>query len=213
MRMDLNDARIFAQVAEHGSLSRVAEAEGVPASTVSRRISRLEQDLGVRLVTRTTRQLKLTDAGRAFLNETRPALEAFRVAEEEARAMGSEPSGRIRITAPVTLVRLLWPALSEFLTTHPKVKLEIDATDETTDLIAGGFDLALRAGPLADSSFTVRELVDTTRRLYAAPEFVAEHGMPQSAKDLANFPCVLWRQACFFGTTSARSLAELGEVA
>jgi DNA-binding transcriptional LysR family regulator len=195
VEMDLNDARLFVLVAEQGTLSKVAASDGVPVSTVSRRVSRLEEQLGVKLLRRTTRQLKLTEAGHAFYAHAQEALKALRQAEQNARAFADGHSGRIRMTAPVSLARVLWPALSEFLIEHPQLSLEVDAKDETRDLVAGGFDLAVRAGPLADSSLTMRELVHTTLCLYASPKFLTTRPTPQSAAQLADYPCIGWDNA------------------
>lgn len=195
VEMDLNDARFFVLVAEQGTLTKVADADGVPVSTVSRRVTRLEEQLGVKLLRRTTRQLQLTEAGHAFYAHAKEALSSLSKAEQSARAFGEGLSGRIRMTAPVSLVRVLWPALSEFLAAHPELCLEVDARDETRDLVAGGFDLALRAGPLAESSFTVRELVRTSLWLYASPSFLAEHGALEDVTQLSHYPCIAWDTA------------------
>ncbi len=191
MDRDLNDALFFTRVVELGSFSAVARDAGVPVSTISRRVARLEARLGVALLTRTTRKLHLTGAGHAYQAHARRAIDEIETAERLAQDLIGRPTGRVRLTMPMGIARLVWPGISEFLAVHPDVRVELDARERRVDLVEEGYDLALRAGELADSSLVARKLVDGSRRLMASPSYLAGRRVPRRIADLADHDCIV----------------------
>ncbi|HTE50188.1 MAG TPA: LysR family transcriptional regulator [Kofleriaceae bacterium] len=191
MDADLNDVFFFALVSELGSFSAAAREAGVPVSTVSRRIARLEERLGVTLMTRTTRKLSLTDAGRGYQDHARRAVDEIEAAERMVHDLGSRPSGRVRLTTSMGIARIVWPSISEFLELHPDVRVELDAREHRVDLVEEGYDLAVRAGELPDSTLVARKLFDATRQLFASPAYLARRRRPRRVVDLAHHDCVL----------------------
>lgn len=186
MDIEANDMQLFARVAELGSFSRAAERLGLPKSTVSRRISALERQLGERLLQRTTRKLSLTEFGQAFLAHARRLDEEVQAAAALAQHRQEAPSGRLRLTVPTDIEGLgLTDLLVSYLQQHPGVTLEIDLSARTVDLIGENFDLAIRAGRLPDDAhLAARRLVQQPLRLYASADYLARHGAPQVPDDL-----------------------------
>lgn len=191
MTADLDDARVFAQVVELESFSALARKAGVPVSTVSRRVARLEARLGVPLLARTTRKLSLTDAGRIYLAHALRAIEELDAAESTVQALGTGPRGRVRITTPQGLARMLWPLVAEFLAQWPEVRVDLDARDRMVDLVEEGFDLAVRTGPLPDSSLVARKIAESTRQLFASAAYLERRGRPRKVADLATHECIV----------------------
>ncbi|MDO9598546.1 MAG: LysR family transcriptional regulator [Azoarcus sp.] len=184
---DANDLLIFARVAELGSFSRAAERIGLPKSTVSRRISLLEERLGERLMIRTTRRLQLTEFGQVLLEHARQV-----VAEVEAVAALAEyrqalPSGRLRVSMPSDFANLLLvDMLAAFVAMHPAISLELDLSPRRVDLLGEQFDIAIRMGDLPDDALlAARRLSVFTTGLYAAPAYLAERGDPVSPDELS----------------------------
>jgi DNA-binding transcriptional LysR family regulator len=186
MELNPDDLLLFARVADSGSFSRAAEQGGLPKSTLSRRIAALEQRLGERLLTRSTRRLSLTDFGLELLDH------AHRVAEE-VEAVGalaehrlSVPTGRLRVSMPPDLAGLVLPrALADFMQRHPQVRLDLDLSPRRVDLVAENFDLAVRMGRLPDDSTLVaRKLAEFAFGLYAAPTYLAAHPAPTDPDQL-----------------------------
>ncbi|WP_421200331.1 LysR family transcriptional regulator [Aeromonas enteropelogenes] len=177
---------LFATVVEQGSFTRAAELLGMPKSSVSQKISRLESQLGVRLLQRTTRRLSLTPQGEIYVEHCRGLLTLARSANLAMARLRSAPAGRVRITAPeATGTLLLGPILAEFRALYPEVVLELTLSDEQLDLVGEGYDLALRAAPLKDSSLICRRIGEVARYLVASPGYLARHGMPQRLAELA----------------------------
>ena len=164
---DLNDLDVFCRVVEKASFSRAAAELGVPASSVSRRIARLEDSLGVRLLQRTTRRLHLTEAGRAYYDEVSRALTELEAAEMSLQVTQGAPRGRVRITTVGE--PFIEGLLYDFLERFPEVSLEVDKSHHTVDLIAEGFDVAIRAGALPDSSLVAHRLLTSGPIVVAAP--------------------------------------------
>lgn len=191
--MDLNRIAVFAQVVEAGSFTAAATALGLRKSSVSRGVAALEAELGIRLLQRTTRRLSLTDAGRAYYERTRDALAGLHEASQEAAALGAEPRGTVRVTAPVELAPELARLAAAFLAGHPQVRVEVSLTARYVDLVKEGFDLAVRAGVLADSSLLARKLSDSALALFAAPSYLERRGRPRRLAELAQHDCVLYR--------------------
>ncbi|PKQ73152.1 LysR family transcriptional regulator [Aeromonas sobria] len=183
---------LFATVVEQGSFTRAAELLGMPKSSVSQKISRLEAQLGVRLLQRTTRKLSLTPQGELYVEHCQGLLVLARSANLAMARLRSAPAGRVRITAPeATGTLLLGKILAEFRALYPEVVLELTLSDEQEDLVGEGYDLALRAAPLKDSSLICRRIGQVARHLVAAPAYLAAHGMPQQLSELGRYACLV----------------------
>lgn len=183
---------LFATVVEQGSFTRAAELLGMPKSSVSQKISRLESQLGVRLLQRTTRRLSLTPQGELYVEHCKGLLALARSANLAMARLRSAPAGRVRITAPeATGTLLLGKILAEFRALYPEVVLELTLCDEQLDLVGEGYDLALRAAPLKDSSLICRRIGQVARHLVAAPAYLAQHGAPQQLAELERHACLV----------------------
>ncbi len=187
MDLDPTNLLLFARVIDAGSFSGAAQRVGLPKSTVSRRISELERQLGERLLLRTTRKLNLTDFGHQLLQHARLVADEVDAAASLALHRQSAPSGRLRVSFPSDPpVSDLPKLVSDFLTRYPQVTLEIDLSARRVDLIGEGFDLALRMGNLPDDSTLVaRRLSEHGWGLYASPHYLALRGTPREPGDLA----------------------------
>jgi DNA-binding transcriptional LysR family regulator len=185
--VDLNDVATFVRVADGGGFTAAANTLGVPKSTVSRSLARLERVLGVRLVHRTTRALALTEAGRAYYDRVRDAVTGVAEATADVVDLGKEPRGSIRVTAPVDVGQaLLADVVARFVERYPQVRFELTLTSRVVDLVAEGFDVALRASLMRDSSLVARRLGSTTMGLYASPAYLKRRGVPKTPGDLAS---------------------------
>ncbi len=192
--IDLNDVAAFVRVAEDGGFTAAARSLRVPKSTVSRALTRLERALDVRLVQRTTRSFALTDAGRAYYERVRGAVAQVAEASADAADRSDSPRGTIRITAPVDLGEaFLAAAIVAFVEQHPDVHFDVSLTARVVDLVAEGFDLALRASPMADSSLVVRKIGPAHMGLFASPAYLERKGTPASVEDLTGHDFVLFR--------------------
>ncbi len=182
---DLNDVLAFTHVADSGSFTRAAERLGWPKSSVSHRVARLEECLGARLLERSTRRLRLTDVGARFHEHARRVLQELDLAAATVASFRARPQGRLRVSASVVLGQALLPAmLAEYAALHPEVELFVDLANRRVDLLEEGFDLAIRAGELPDSSLVSRRLGGATARLYAAPGYLRQHRKPAQPDDL-----------------------------
>ena len=192
--MDLNHVAVFARVVELESFTGAAKQLGLPKSSVSRTVTRLENELGVRLLQRTTRKLHLTEAGQAYYERARVALTGLEEAASAATNLSAEPRGTVRVTAPAdTGIMDLGELVGRFVRKYPLVHVEISLSSRFVDLVAEGFDLALRAGKMADSSLVARKIGNDTLGLFASPAYLRRRGRPKSVPDLANHDCVLFR--------------------
>jgi len=190
--IDLNDIQVLARVVEAGSFTAAARLLGMPKTTVSRRIAALEREVGVRLLQRTTRSLSLTDAGRLYYEQSSQALRLIERANLRLAEARAEPSGTIRISAPVGFGgHFLTATVFDFLTAHPKTRVELRLTDDTLNLVETGIDLAFRTGVLPDSTLVARRLGSTHRILCASPDYLARCGVPAVPADLAGHHCVI----------------------
>ena len=178
--LEANDLLLFARVAELGSFSRAAERLGVPKSTVSRRVSGLETQLGERLLQRTTRKLTVTDFGLAVLEHARHVAEDVDAAASLAQNRQVAPSGRLRVTMPGDLGQIvLAPLLARFAVEHPAITLEVDLSARFVDLVGEGFDVAIRMGELRDdATLAARRVATFSLGLYAAPAYLERRGKP-----------------------------------
>jgi DNA-binding transcriptional LysR family regulator len=175
---DLDDLAIFAAVVVHGSFSAAARALGTPKSRVSRRVADLEHRLGVRLLQRSTRAVSVTDVGSAFYAHCEVMMNAAKAAIEVAEHAAARPTGRLRVSSPMGVSHIfLAPLLARFLCAHPDIKLELTLTNRQVDVIAEGFDVAMRVrSALEDSNLVVRTLGSSDQILVASPAFLLEHG-------------------------------------
>ena len=175
---DLNDLVMFAAVVTQGNFSSAARALGIPKSRVSRCVAELEERLGVRLLQRSTRAVRVTDVGSAFYAHCEAITQSARAAMEVAERASDKPSGRLRVSCPVGVAHIfLAPVLAKFLEAHPDVRLELDLTNRRVDVIAEGYDVALRIrSTLDDSELVLRSFGLSEQVLAASPAFVAKHG-------------------------------------
>jgi len=190
--IDPNDLLIFASVAELGSFSRAAERLGLPKSTVSRRLAALEQRLGERLLTRTTRRQSLTEFGLQLLEHARQVASEVEAVAALSERRQATPSGRLRVSMPSDFASLLLAdTLAAFVALYPAIRLDLDLSPRRVDLLGEGFDVALRMGQLPDdASLAARRLAVFSFGLYAAPSYLAEHGDPQHPDDLVRYEAV-----------------------
>jgi len=180
----------FLAVACTGSLSAAARELALTPSAVSRMMTRLEARLGVRLIVRSTRKLRLTSEGESYALAARRILQDLADTESSIASRGS-PSGTIKISTATAHSRLtIVPLLKEFLQRYPAIQLEIDVSDQIRDVHAGQVDVAIRFGPLPDSGLHARRLGDTGRVVLASPQYLAKAGVPQTPADLAQHNCL-----------------------
>jgi len=193
--IDLNDVAIFVRVVDRSGFTKVARELGVPTSTISRTIARLEAALGARLLQRTTRSVHATSEGSAFYAEVAPAVAALRHAARGVEGADRAARGRLRVTAPNDLgSSFLAEVMVGFAERCPRVEVEIEFTNRCVDLVEEGFDVALRAATrLADSSLVARKVGELEADLYASIAYVQAQGVPASLDDLSRHACVLFR--------------------
>jgi DNA-binding transcriptional LysR family regulator len=192
--VDLNHVGVLIKVVEAGSFTAAARALGLPKSSVSRAVSRLERELGVVLLQRTTRKLALTEAGRVYVARAREALELLARAHEAVLDADHEPRGRVRLTAtPDPSGRLLADPIAQFHARYPKIEIDVLLTPRRVDLVEEGVDLALRAGRVDDAQLVGRRIGVMPFQLFAAPSYLAARGTPRRLKDLTSHACVLFR--------------------
>jgi DNA-binding transcriptional LysR family regulator len=191
--LDLRALSIFARVAERKSFVHAARDLGITQSGVSNAIGRLEEQLGVRLLARTTRSVGLTEDGAALFERSRQILADLDEAEQVLTRARLTPSGRLRVDMPVCFGRLrVVPLLGAFRARYPQVELVAGSTDRYVDLVEEGVDVAFRLGALADSSLIARRLTASRFRLVAAPTYFAKHGPPRALDDIARHDCLVF---------------------
>lgn len=191
--MDLNRASIFVRVVDAGGFSRAAKLMGLPPSSVSRGVAKLEEELGVTLLERTTRRIGLTEAGRAYFERAREALAGLEEATNLALDAAREIHGVVRLALPVELGATSADVVSPFLEKHPRVRVEVTFTNRGGELVGDLVDLAVVFGHLPDSSLLTRRLCTATERLYAAPAYLERHGTAGTVAELATHHVVLAR--------------------
>jgi DNA-binding transcriptional LysR family regulator len=197
---DLLDYEIFTRVIKAGSLSAAARELHTTPAMISKRLTRLEDRLGVKLLHRTTRRLKPTEVGQSFYERVVAVLAAVADAESLAAIDSDRPRGLLRVSVPTSFGRLhVAPRLKDFLDTWPELRLQVDLSDEYVDLAAGGVDVAIRIGTLPDSTLIARRLAPNRRVLCASPVYLQKFGEPRELRDLdrhrllAAEPQVAWR--------------------
>jgi len=187
------DLQAFVAVVEAGSFTAASERLGSAKSAVSRRISALEERLGVQLLRRTTRVLNLTETGQAFYDHASRILADLEEAEAAVQQEHGELRGRIRLALPLSFgVRHMCKPIAAFSKQHPKVEFDLNLNDRRIDLIEEGADLALRIGRLQDSSLIARRLFDARAVVCASPHYLKTHGEPNSPADLKNHRCLVY---------------------
>jgi DNA-binding transcriptional LysR family regulator len=191
--VDLLDVLAFVRVAETGAFSRAAERMGMSKSIVSRRVARLEQQLGARLLTRSAQGAQTTDVGQAYFERAGNILAELEAAREVVAEAVTQIAGPIRLSAPLSFgVQHLAPVLAEFAASFPRVELDISFDDRTIDLVSGGFDLAVRIGSLTDSSLIARRIAPVRKAPVASPAYLERRGRPAVPRDLAAHDLLLY---------------------
>lgn len=192
----LSQTETFVAVAEAESFTLAAERLGLSRAVVSKHVQALEDRLGVKLLTRTTRRVRLTDAGRGYLESGKRLLAEFAEAETEARGERTAPRGTLRVNGPVSFSRArLGAAIPPFLAKCPELSIELTVNDRMVDLIEEGIDVAVRIGRLADSSLVARKLTEIAVLPVASPAYLATHGTPAHPEELAAHSCLAYDYA------------------
>ena len=190
----LDDIAGFVTVARSGSFTAAAEQLGCSKTAISRQVSRLEQALGVQLLHRTTRRLHLTEAGQQLFSEAEAGLGRLDEALAQVRSQQSEPTGVLRLNAPMSFGILhLAPHIGDFLQRYPKLDVDMQLDDRQLDLIQDGFDLAIRIARLSDSSLVARRLAPARHVVCAAPAYLRQHGRPRDPLELRQHPLISYR--------------------
>jgi DNA-binding transcriptional LysR family regulator len=190
--MGLDDALIFTRVVECHSFTQAALGLGMQKSTVSRRIALLEERLGVRLLNRTTRKLRLTEVGLAYYERCRQIMLDFAEAEQAVMQLQLRPSGLLRITAPIEFGQLfLGRVLGAFMREYPEITAEVELTSRKVDPVEEGVDIAMLVGQPQDSTLIARPLLVSARSLCASPAYLQQHGTPQTVAQLAGHRAIL----------------------
>ncbi|WP_244979283.1 LysR family transcriptional regulator [Cupriavidus plantarum] len=191
---DLNELVAFVALADTGSFAAAGRQLGRDPTAVSRRLTAMEERMGVRLAERSTRKVALTEAGQTYLDRIRPLLHELQAAGGEAVAFaGGEARGHLRVALPGNFGRLwLTPLIVDFLHAHPRVTIEVDTSNRFVDLIGERFDLAIRLGELPDSRLVARKVADRRRLVCASPAFLERHRDIRSPQDLGRAPCLCY---------------------
>ncbi|HEY2256803.1 MAG TPA: LysR family transcriptional regulator, partial [Variovorax sp.] len=191
----LDSLRIFVATLRKGSLSAAGRSLSLSPATISRRISALEDELGVQLVDRTSRTLKVTEAGQAFLERAEVVLEAMAEAEQAARNARLLPEGRLRIHSRMQIgLRVIAPLLPRFTQRYPDIQVEIDLSEHPVNLVEQDFDIDIRTGASSDSSFVIKRLLSSDEVLVASPAFAKAHPRIRHPNDLPQVKCLTYRR-------------------
>jgi DNA-binding transcriptional LysR family regulator len=192
-QVDLVDVLSFVRVVETGSFARAAERMGLSKPVLSRRVARLEAQLGARLLTRTARGARPTDIGQSYFARASGILSDLESAQEVVAQAVTQIAGPIRLTGPISFgVAHLNAALAEFVQQHPRVELDVVLDDRTIDLAEGGYDLAVRIGSLPDSSLIARRIAPVRKTVVASPDYLDKAGRPERLSDLAGHAILLY---------------------
>jgi DNA-binding transcriptional LysR family regulator len=183
----------FVQVVDSGSFAGAAKRLAASPAAVTHHVQALEDRLGVQLLNRTTRRLSLTEVGRTFYQHSAQILAQVEEAERSATLLQTTPRGLLRLNTSEGIARVVMPLIAEFTAAHPEMSFDVVLTDRMVDMVEGGFDLALRAGPLPDSSLISRKLALGKLILCAAPDYLARRGAPQRPEDLAGHNCLIYQ--------------------
>ena len=193
MAIDYDDVKCFLAVAEMGGLSRAAHRLATSKSVVSRRITRLEEEIRTRLLTRNTRGVVLTEAGEALRLRAGVAFDELDGALQDAAQHQEELTGLLRITAPIAFGNThLAPMLTTFMDAHPRLRIDVSLSDRRTDILSDGYDLAVRMGALPDSALIARRIAPLRLAVLASPAYLARRGLPVRPRDLADHDCIVY---------------------
>jgi DNA-binding transcriptional LysR family regulator len=196
--MELSVLQIFVDVVKQGSFAAVSRERNVDPSSVSRAIAGLEEELGIRLLQRTTRQLSPTEAGMAYFQRIAPLVEEMQQAINIAADMSGQPKGTLRVTASVSFgLKCVVPLLSDFRTMYPDLTIDLLLTDTNVDLFTERIDLAIRLGLLADSTLIAHQLMQTHYFICASPQYLKQWGHPKTPNDIQQHNCLLFPFAGF----------------
>jgi DNA-binding transcriptional LysR family regulator len=192
-KVDLMDVLAFVRVVETGAFARAAERMDISKSILSRRVARLEEQLGARLLTRTAQGAQPTDIGESYYARASNILAELEAAQEVVAEAVTQVAGAIRITAPISFgSQHLAPALADFARLHPRVELDVSLSDQRIDMITGGFDMAVRIGNLSDSSLIARKIAPVRAAVVASPSYLDERGRPEHPRDLARHDLLVY---------------------
>lgn len=187
----LEDMEVFARVVATGSLSGAGRELGLSPAGVSKRLKRLEETLGARLLQRTTRQISLTETGQTYFERISPLLAGIEDAETFVSRRSDAVRGTLKVSAPTSFGRMhIAPHIKDFMRSYPDLSINLQLSDEFVDIVGEGFDLSIRIGELTDSSLVGRKLAPVRRVLCAAPSYIERHGEPASLAELAEHLCL-----------------------
>jgi len=190
--VSLELAKLFTLVAKFGTIAGAARALNIDSSLATRKLAQLESALGARLVERTTRSMKLTEAGRVALTWANEAVESFEKATDQVASLQARPSGVVRVAVTqYTATQYLPPLLASFCADHPEVSLVLSTTDALVNLIDDSYDVAIHSGQIPNSSMVGKRLREIQRVLCATPDYLAAHGEPARPEDLADHDCLV----------------------
>lgn len=190
----IENIRVFMRAVESGSFSEAGRVMRISSAVASYRIKVLEEHLGCRLITRTTRRMNLTEAGRIFYEKCIDVVEALERAEASVAEKGGAPRGAIKLTAPLGLGRkVIAPMIAGYRKAHPETEIRLRLSDHLLDLVGEAVDVAVRMAQLEDSSFTQRKIADVARVICAAPAYLDRAGVPETPDDLLRHECLLLR--------------------
>jgi len=185
--------RTFVRVVQTGNFSAAAREQNSSQANVSKRVSGLESLLGVKLLTRTSREISLTEVGSEYYEKCLAILAELDEADAAVRSETASPKGTLKVAAPIAIARLiLAPLMKSFIAKYPEIKVDIAASDAHVDLIAQGIDIAIRAKKLEDSSLIARHLLDNPMLLVAAPEYLKNYGTPSTPEELQHHNCIVY---------------------
>jgi DNA-binding transcriptional LysR family regulator len=192
----LTALNVFRTVCELASFSGAARKLRLSNAAVSKNVRELEDELGARLLERTTRRVRMTEAGETYLRRVGAILDELQSLDAETKDQGRVPRGTLRVAAPMSLgIAQLAPAVGAFLAEHPELHVELEMNDRYVDLVGEGFDVGLRGGALNDSSLLARRLCAIDRVLCASPAYLRQHGRPRRPRDLAQHRCLVYSLA------------------
>ena len=184
---------VFVAVVDNQGFSAASRQLGISKSAVSKRINQLEKHLGVRLLHRSTRKLSLTEAGARYFEHAARALNAANLAEDAVSELQGEPRGKLKISSPMSFGRLhVAPLIPKFLKRYAELEIDLVMDDRNVDLVAEGFDIAIRSGHLPDSSLVARKLAPLRQVLCASPDYLKQHGVPTQPGELVERNCILF---------------------
>jgi DNA-binding transcriptional LysR family regulator len=196
--MDVSVLQMFVEVMRQGSFAAVARDRNIDPSSVSRTIAGLEKELGIRLFQRTTRQLSPTEAGTTYFERIEPLVEELKQASAMAMDVSDQPKGELRVTASTAFgLKCIVPILPGFEALYPDLTVNLLLTDTVVDLLAERIDLAVRLGPMADSTLIAQRLMPVHYRVCASPDYLQQWGQPQHPRDIEHHSCLLFPMAGF----------------